>query len=149
MFQQILVLWDGSDLAERAFAIASDLGAVYGAEITAVCVVERSRSPRRPATAARRHHDRQAGRPLPSGDPVQALFAQRHVHDRTEPCHAELRVIHGDDVVADLLDLAHEHGSDLVVVGHHREHAPHHVFPHGLAERLVFSSRLPVLVVAG
>jgi nucleotide-binding universal stress UspA family protein len=152
MFQQILVLWDGSDLSERAFAIAHDLGGVYGAELMAVCVVERPRSDRR--SLKRSHHDqaRPAGAPLPSAAPVHELFMQRHqfsTDDQPEPFRVEFRAIHGDDVVTDLLNLAHEHGSDLVVVGHHHEHPSQHMFPRGLTERLLFSAQLPVLVVGG
>jgi len=149
MFQHILVLWDGSDLSERAFAIASDLGDVYGAEITAVCVVERPRSHHRTLTGRHHHHTRRSGSPLSTGDPVQALFAERHTDDRAGQHPAELMVVYGHDVVADLLDLAYEHGSDLVVVGHHSHHRPDHILPHGLTERLLLSAALPVLVVGG
>jgi nucleotide-binding universal stress UspA family protein len=149
MFQHILVLWDGSDLSERAFAIARDLGQVYGAEVTAVCVVERPRSHRRTLISRRHHHGRRGGSPLSTGDPVQALFAERHADDRAGPRPAELTLVHGHDVVADLLELAYEHGSDLVVVGHHSRHGPDHILPHGLTERLLQSAALPVLVVGG
>ena len=55
MFQQIFVMWDGSELAERAFAIASDMATTYEADVTAVCVVERPHSEHGPLHS--RHHD--------------------------------------------------------------------------------------------
>jgi nucleotide-binding universal stress UspA family protein len=149
MFQHILVLWDGSQLSERAFAIASDLGDVYGAELTAVCVVERPHAHHRALTAARRHHERRSGSPLATSEPVQALFAKRHHDQRPGGQQPELLVLYGHDVVADLLELAYERGSDLVVVGHHSQHRPHHILPHGLTERLLLAVGLPLLVVGG
>jgi len=77
------------------------------------------------------------------------MFAERHVHDRPAHRRCELMVLYGHDVISDLLELAFEHGSDLLVVGHHSEHKPHHIIPHGLSERLLLSAHLPLLVVGG
>lgn len=148
MFQHILVLWDGSEIAERAFEVATDLGAVYNAQITAVCVVQPPQRQRHSWLISPRHdRGHHHGNAWPRGDEVQALFTDRHIENHPPPCECQFQLIHGYDVVNDVLALAHEHGSDLVVIGHHHAHAPHHIFPHGLTERLMFSGQVPVLVV--
>jgi nucleotide-binding universal stress UspA family protein len=47
-----------------------------------------------------------------------------------------------------MLALAHEHGLDLIVVGHHAPERTHRVFTHDMARDLVRDATVPVLVVA-
>jgi len=152
MFQQIFVMWDGSELAERAFGIATDMATVYDADVTAVCVVERPHPEHRSFPLASRHeaHPR-AGHALASANRAQALFAEKHVRTAPEAGHCQLEVVYGHDVVSDLLNLAHEHAADLIVVGHHcSPNSQHlHLLPHGLTERLMLSAEIPLLVVGG
>jgi nucleotide-binding universal stress UspA family protein len=151
MFQQIFVMWDGSELAERAFDLASDMAAVYDADVTAVCVVERPHTQHR-ALPHLPHHDEEhprAGHTLASANKAQALFAEKHVTTDPESSHCQLEVIYGHDVAADLLHLAHEHAADLIVVGHHCHASTQHLLPHGLTERLMLSAEIPLLVVGG
>lgn len=150
MFQQIFVMWDGSELAERAFEIASEMAAVYEADVTAVCVVERPGPEHRSLPIGPLHHDHpRAGHALASANKAQAMFAERHVGTDTEPSRCQLEIVYGHDVVSDLLDLAHEHGADLIVVGHHCHPSSQHLLPHGLTEHLMLTSEVPLLVVGG
>lgn len=150
MFQQIFVMWDGSELAERAFAIASDLAGVYEADLTAVCVVERTHQQHHPLPLPSRHQERpRAGHALASANRAQALFAEKHATEGPEASRCQLEIVYGHDVVSDLLDLAHEHAADLIVVGHHCQPSSQHLLPHGLTERLMLSAEIPVLVVGG
>lgn len=150
MFQQIFVMWDGSELAERAFEIASDMATVYEADVTAVCVVERPGTEHRslPHLSHHEQHPR-AGHALASANKAQALFAEKHVTTDPESSRCQLEVVYGHDVVSDLLHLAHEHAADLIVVGHHCHHSTQHLLPHGLTERLLLSAEIPLLVVGG
>jgi nucleotide-binding universal stress UspA family protein len=150
MFQQIFVMWDGSELAERAFAIASDMAIRYEADVTAVCVVERSHPQHRSLPLASHHPDHpRAGHALASANKAQALFAERHAGGGPEASRYQLEIVYGHDVVSDLLDLAHEHAADLIVVGHHCHPSTQHLLPHGLTERLMLSAEIPLLVVGG
>ena len=150
MFQQIFVMWDGSELAERAFGIASDMAAMYEADVTAICVVERPHTQHRSLPLGSRDHDHpRAGHALASANKAQALFAERHVASDPEASRCQLEIVYGHDVVSDLLDLAHQHAADLIVVGHHCHPSSQHLLPHGLTERLMLSAEVPLLVVGG
>lgn len=150
MFQQIFVMWDGSELAERAFELASDMATTYEADVTAVCVVERPRTEHRALPSRHQDHDHpRAGHALASASKAQALFAEKHVSTDPEGSHCQLEIVYGHDVVADLLDLAHQHAADLIVVGHHCHASTQHLLPHGLTERLMLSAEIPLLVVGG
>lgn len=150
MFQQIFVMWDGSEPAEHAFAIASDMALVYGADVTAVCVVERSQPEHRSLPLSSHRHDHPpAGQALASANQAQALFTERHVREEPESGRCQLEVVYGHDVVSDLLSLAHEHAADLIVVGHHSHPSPQRLLPHGLTERLMLAAEIPLLVVGG
>ena len=148
MFQQIFVMWDGSELAERAFEIASDMATTYEADLTAVCVVERPQPEHRPLASG--HHDHaRTGHALASPAEAQALFAEQHVTTGREGERCQLEIVYGHDVVSDLLNLAHEHAADLIVVGHHCHPGTQHLLPHGLTERLMLAAEIPLLVVGG
>lgn len=51
-------------------------------------------------------------------------------------------------VARDVAAFAHEHGYDLIVVGHHPPERSHRVFTHDIARELVDLADIPVLVVA-
>jgi nucleotide-binding universal stress UspA family protein len=55
-------------------------------------------------------------------------------------------VVEGDHPAEDLLRFAHEHGFDLIVAGHHRSGRAGRLLLHDLAERLLASSSLPILI---
>jgi nucleotide-binding universal stress UspA family protein len=59
----------------------------------------------------------------------------------------QLVIIEGDEPARDLLHYAHEHGVDMVVTGHHGSRRAGRFLLHGVAERLIASARIPVLVV--
>lgn len=150
MFQQIFVMWDGSELAERAFDIASDMAAVYEANVTAVCVVERPHTQHRLLPQMSHQPERpRAGHALATANKAQAMFAEKHATTDPEASHCQLEVVYGHDVVSDLLNLAHEHAADLIVVGHHCHPSTQHLLPHGLTEHLMLSAEVPLLVVGG
>jgi nucleotide-binding universal stress UspA family protein len=48
----------------------------------------------------------------------------------------------------DLVEFAHEHGFDLLVVGHHPPERSHRIFSHDIAQEIVREADVPVLVVA-
>jgi nucleotide-binding universal stress UspA family protein len=140
MLQQILIAWDGSRPSLRAYDTALDLARRYEAELTAVSVAH---SPAHAET---------------EGDRTESVDAARTyleetldtVRDRAERVGVALEhvVIEGDHPAEDILSYAHDHGFDLVVVGHHRNSRPGRFLLHGLAERMIAKAEMPVMVVS-
>lgn len=140
MIQQILIAWDGSPPARHALDMAIELARRYEAELVAASVAH---SPAHPETEADRVETVDAARRY-----LEETFAA--VADRAHRVGVPLEhvIIEGDDPADRLLGYAHEHGFDLVVVGHHRNRRPGRFLLHGLAERMIARADMPVLVVA-
>lgn len=116
--------WDGSELADQALGMAVDLARSYDAEIVAASVL----GPDADAAALDR-----------------AFSAVKE--DRCAGIAVEHHVISGRHPATDLLDFAHAHGFDLLVIGHHRDERAGGLVLHGVTEHLVSACRVPVLVV--
>lgn len=140
MLQQILVSWDGSRPARRAFDTALDLARRYDAELVVVSVAH---SPAHAETEGDRAESVDAARQY-----LEQTFDS--VDDRADRVGVPLEhvIIEGDNPADDILGYAHEHGFDLVVVGHHRNRRAGRFLLHGLAERMIAQAQMPVLVVA-
>lgn len=128
MFQLILVPWDGSESSERALDAAVQLAVRYEAEIVAVSAIGPS-GPDREAAAAGFERARAAADDA-------GVEISHGVIEGARPFH-------------DLHAYAHELGFDLIVIGHHPDHRPGVLVPHGVTDRLVSGSEIPVLVVPG
>jgi nucleotide-binding universal stress UspA family protein len=140
MFSQILVAWDGSSPAERAFDAALDVARRYEGRL---CCISVAHSPAHAETESDRTESVGAARRY-----LEETFAQ--VRDRAERTGVEVEqvVIEGDDPARDILAYAHEHGFDLLVIGHHRSTRAGRFLIHGLTAKTIDAAELPVLVVA-
>jgi nucleotide-binding universal stress UspA family protein len=139
MFRRLLLAWDGSPPAQRALDIAVGIARRYGAEIVAVSVAH---SPTHAETEEDRVESVDAARRF-----LAAGFAR--VRDRADRAGVPIEhaIIEGDHPADELVRYASSQGFDLVVVGHHRRRRPGRLVLHGLADRLVADSAVPVLVV--
>ncbi len=139
MFQRILIAWDGSEVALRAFDVAIDLTRRFEGELVAVSIAH---SPAHAETDADRDESADAARRY-----LEATFAE--VRDRAERAgvDVEQEVIEGEDATEALVAHAHDHGFDLLVCGHHRERRAGRMLLRGVPESLVGHSRVPVLIV--
>jgi nucleotide-binding universal stress UspA family protein len=139
LFQRILVAWDGSELAGRALDAAVQFAARYEAQVVAASVV---RAPphqhQGPAEMTEQAHRRLA-----------AAFEEGRGPAERSGVAISHEILDGHDAAADLLAYAHEHGFDLVVIGHHRHPRPGTFVLHGVTEHLVSAADVPVLVVGG
>ncbi|MCA1682420.1 MAG: universal stress protein [Actinobacteria bacterium] len=140
MFQRILIAWDGSEVALRAFDVAIDLTRRYGAELAAVSI---ARSPARAETDADRHESADAAHRY-LGD----TFAE--VVDRAERVgvSVEHSIIDGDTPAQALVNHAREHGFDLLVCGHHHSNRVGRLLLRGVSRDLLTATTIPVLVVS-
>jgi nucleotide-binding universal stress UspA family protein len=140
MLQQILIAWDGSRPARRAYDTALDLARRYDAELLVISVAH---SPAHAETEGDRAESVDAARRY-----LDETFAT--VRDRAERVGVPVEhlIVEGDNPAEDILRYAHEHGFDLVVIGHHRNRRTGRFLLHGLAERMLAHATMPVLVVA-
>jgi nucleotide-binding universal stress UspA family protein len=140
MFQRILLAWDGSEVALRAFDVAIDVTRRYEAELVAVSVAY---SPAHAETAADRTESVTAAHRY-----LEQSFDE--VRDRAQRAGVEVehQVIDGDTPARSLLGYAHEHGFDLIVCGHHHERRAGRLLLKGLTQGLVADAPIPVLVVS-
>lgn len=139
MFQRILLAWDGSAVARRAFDVAIGLARANDAELVVASVAY---SPAHAETSADRDESAEAARRY-----LRETFDE--VRDRAERAgvDVEQHVVEGDDPARALLSFSHEHGFDLLVVGHHRAGRAGRLLLRGVPPALVEASSAPVLVV--
>jgi len=139
MFQQILLAWDGSDVALRAFDFAIDLTRRYQGDLVAVSIAY---SPAHAETDADREESARAAHRY-----LTETFQE--VRDRAERAGVavEHTVIEGDTPAQALVAYAHEHGFDLIVCGHHHSRRAGRLLLRGVTQELVEATSTPVLVV--
>jgi nucleotide-binding universal stress UspA family protein len=139
MFQRILLAWDGSTVALRAFDVAIDLSRRYDVELVALSIAY---SPAHAETGADREESTEAAR---------RYLAQTFddVRDRAERAGvaAEHVIVAGAEPHRVLLEYGHEHGFDLIVTGHHHEGRAGRLLLSGIVPKLIADASMPVLVV--
>lgn len=140
MFQRILFAWDGSEVALRAFDVAIDVTRRYEAELIAVSIAY---SPAHAETAADRAESTDAAYRY-----LEQTFGE--VKDRAERAGVEVthEIIEGDTPARALLAYVHQHGTDLIVCGHHHERRAGRLLLKGITKDLVAGASVPVLVVS-
>ncbi|MCW3020412.1 MAG: universal stress protein [Solirubrobacterales bacterium] len=140
MFQQILLAWDGSDVALRAFDFAIDLTRRYEADLVAVSVAY---SPAHAETDADREESADAAHRY-----LTSTFGE--VADRAERAGVSVRheIIEGDTPTQALVDYAHEHGFDLIVSGHHHSRRAGRLLLRGVTNELMEATDIPLLVIS-
>lgn len=139
MFQRILLAWDGSTVSLHAFDVAIDLGRRYEVELVTVSVAY---SPAHAETGSDRIESVQA---------AQRYLAQsfEEARDRADRAGVEVEhvVLEAEDPATALLGYCHEHGFDLIVVGHHHSGRAGRLLLQGVAPRLIEAAEVPILVV--
>jgi nucleotide-binding universal stress UspA family protein len=140
MFQRILIAWDGSPVAARAFDLAIDITRRYDAELVAVSIAY---SPSHAETAADREESAEAARAY-----LRETF--REVEDRAERAGVSVRqeIVEGEAPARALAAYAHEHGFDLVVCGHHHGRRAGRLLLRGVSQDLLATTTIPILVVS-
>ena len=139
MFQRILLAWDGSEVAVRAFDVAIDVARRYDIELVAVSIAY---SPAHAETAADREETIDAAHRY-----LTNTFEE--VVDRAHRAGVDVEheIIDGDSPARALLDYAHQHGFDLIVCGHHHSGRAGRLLLKGVAPELI-EDGAPILVVS-
>jgi nucleotide-binding universal stress UspA family protein len=140
MFQRFLLAWDGSTVALRALDVAIDITRRYDGELIALSIAH---TPTHAETTADRQESTEAARRY-----LHDSFAE--VRDRADRAGVtvEHQIIHGDQPAQALIDHAHQHGFDLIICGQHHTRRAGRLLLHGVAEDLVNTAVIPVLVIA-
>jgi nucleotide-binding universal stress UspA family protein len=140
MFQRILIAWDGSEVALRAFDAAIDMTRRYDAELVAVSIAY---SPAHAETAGDREESADAAHRY-----LEETF--REVADRAERAGVDVehQIIEGRTPARALLEYAHEHGFDLLVMGHHHSRRAGRLLLRGVTQQLLAEATIPVLVIS-
>jgi nucleotide-binding universal stress UspA family protein len=138
MFQRILIAWDGSPVALRAFDVAIDVARRYQAELIAISVAY---SPAHAETAGDRQETADAAHRY-----LRETFDE--VIDRAHRVGVDVehQIVEGETPVRAILDYVHEHGIDLIVCGHHHSRRAGRLLLPGVSQDLVANARVPVLV---
>jgi len=140
MFQRILLAWDGSELALSAFDHAIDLARRHDAELLALSIAH---SPAHAETSADREDSERAAHHY-----LEQTFSE--VRDRAERAGVSVEhvILEGSNPTRSLADYAHEHGFDLIVVGHHHARRAGRLLLRGVAYELIEATAVPVLVIS-
>jgi nucleotide-binding universal stress UspA family protein len=140
MFEQILLAWDGSEVALRAFDYAIDLTRRYDGDLVAVSIAY---SPAHAETDADRKESTEAAYRY-----LTSTFQE--VRDRAERAGVAVQheTIEGDTPTRALADYAHEHGFDLIVCGHHHSRRAGRLLLRGVTHDLLEATSIPVLIVS-
>ncbi|HVA37326.1 MAG TPA: universal stress protein [Candidatus Dormibacteraeota bacterium] len=109
MFSHIVIAWDGSEHARRAFDYAIAIAERFGARVEVVSV---ARAPDHAETSQER---------ASSIADARAFYERRALplieHARERGVEARLVVVEGDHPADDVITAAHQLGADLIVVG--------------------------------
>lgn len=139
MFRRILLAWDGSEVALRAFDVSIDITRRYQARLQAVSIAY---SPAHAETTADRLESAEIARRY-----LLETFAQARDRAERAGIDVEHEVIEGGPPVPTLLAHARAHGFDLIVCGHHHNRRVGRLLLGGVAEALVADATTPVLIV--
>jgi nucleotide-binding universal stress UspA family protein len=140
MFQRILIAWDGSPVALRAFDVAIDLARRYDAELVAISIAS---APPAAETAIDREESAGAARRY-----LETTFAE--VRDRAERAGVavEHEIVEASTPAEALANYSHEHGFDLIVCGHHHAERSGRLLLRGVSQSLLAATDTPVLVIS-
>jgi nucleotide-binding universal stress UspA family protein len=140
MFQRILIAWDGSPVAARAFDHAIDITRRYDAELVAVSIAY---SPSHAETPADRAESVNAAHAY-----LRETF--REIADRAQRAGVAVshEIVDGEAPAEALAAYAHEHGFDLIVCGHHHSRRAGRLLLRGISQDLLATTTVPILVVS-
>ncbi|MGO8722298.1 MAG: universal stress protein [Acidimicrobiales bacterium] len=139
-FERILVGWDGSGDARRAFRTAVDLAEETGAEVVVLAVLNRSSH----GDATNEVTEEMADRRRES---VAEMTAEARNDGFPASVRVRYQVIEAEHTASTLEAYVREHGFDLVVVGRHGIDRAMHPNIGGVTEHQVRHCPCPVIVV--
>jgi nucleotide-binding universal stress UspA family protein len=136
MFSHLIVGWDGSDLSERAVNVAAEVAQRFGARLEIVEIIEPV--PHRGPDRAERDAER-AAQIDRARSPLERC--------KRRGVEATFRLAEGNDIAQALAAEAHRSGADLLVLGHPASGGLERRLAGDVAERVIRTATIPILVV--
>lgn len=139
MFSHVLVAWDGSPTSQRALGYAVEIARRFGARLQLVSV---ARSAEHAETDAERKE---------SLEDARRFFADRSGaainRVRSQGVSIEALVVEGPHPAEAIVDMAHDVGADLIVVGRRGLSGFTRFLMGSIADRIARYAKCPVLII--
>ncbi len=142
MFKQIIIPIDGSDCAAKAVDVAAVLAKEQDATCTVCMVIDIAQA----AALGFATPDLVSGWLKTVHDQAEAIVLEAATRLRAEGVQAQTEVAEGQPIDA-ILQIAKKHRGDLIVMGSHGRTGLRRLFLGSIAEAVLRSADIPVLVV--
>ncbi len=141
MFSHIIVAWDGSDHARRAFSYGAEIAKRFGARLQLISV---ARHAEHAETQDERHSSRRDAR----------QFYEAAARDLLESAaqngiQSELVVVEGGHPAEAVVDTARKVGADLIIVGRRGLSGMTRFLIGSVSDRIARYAHCPVLLIDG
>jgi nucleotide-binding universal stress UspA family protein len=141
MFSHIVVAWDGSDHARRAFEYGVEISEKFGARLQLISV---ARHAEHAETQDERQDSRRKARHF-----YEAAAADLIDSAEKRGIHAELIVVAGGHPAEGIVDTARKLGADLIVVGRRGHSSMTRFLIGSVSDRIARYAHCPVLLIDG
>lgn len=143
MFKHILLATDGSDIAQKAGDTAIALAQVHGAQLTATFVIDPYPYTALGEDCSQAYQTYMHAAQAASVTATEQLFAQA----KAANVALDKRVVEGDDVATAIIAASKELQADVIVMGSHGRSGIERLLLGNVANKVLYMSTMPVLVV--
>lgn len=143
MFKHILLATDGSDIAQKAGATAIALAQAHAAQLTATFVIDPYPYTALGEDCAQAYQTYMNAAQAASATATEQLFEQA----KQAGVQLDKRVIEGDDVATAIMAAAKAVHADVIVIGSHGRSGIERLLLGNVANKVLYMTTLPVLVV--
>ncbi|HTU71539.1 MAG TPA: universal stress protein [Candidatus Baltobacteraceae bacterium] len=141
MFSHIIIAWDGSDHARRAFEYGVGISEKFGARLQLVSV---ARHTEHAETQDERQDSRRKARHF-----YEAAAAELIESGKRRGVKAELLIVEGGHPAEAIVDTARKVGADLIIVGRRGLSGMTRFLMGSISDRIARYAHCPVLVIDG
>jgi len=141
MFSHIIVAWDGSDHARRAFEYGVEISKRFEARLQLVSV---ARHAEHAETQDERHDSRRQARQF-----YESAAADLIASAEKRGVRAELILVEGGHPAEAIVDTAHKVGADLIIVGRRGLSGVTRFLIGSVSDRIARYAHCPVLLIDG
>ena len=141
MFSHIVIAWDGSDHAKRAFEYGVGISEKFGAKLQLVSVAKHGEH-------AETHEEREDAR-RQARRFYEIAASELIEHGRKRGVAAELLIVEGGHPAEAIVDTARKVGADLIIVGRRGLSGVTRFLMGSVSDRIAHHAHCPVLLIDG